>query len=191
MRKRNGAGTIKNELKTTKDITMKKQLYILKVALSHSKRVWRKIAILSDQTLDNLHETIFVAFDRYDPHMYSFYLTKKGNRSRTRFAEAPEYTHPYNFEESETNFGFGFSRKKMYDASKTKISDLKLKEKSKFEYLFDFGDEWLHEVTIEKIEDEFKKAKYPQILKKNGESPPQYPDYDEDEEEYDDEEYYE
>ena len=58
------------------------------------KKVWRRIEILGHQSLDQLHETIFTAFDRYDQHMYSFYLTKQGSKSRKRFSEAPEFTHP-------------------------------------------------------------------------------------------------
>jgi len=151
------------------------QLFILKVALSHAKRTWRRIEILGDQSLDQLHETIFDAFDRYDPHLYSFYMTKPGSKSRRRFNEAPEYTHPSSIEDD-----FGWGGKKLNDATQTKISDLKLKAKTKFEYLFDFGDNWLHEITIEKILDIFPEKNYPIITVSNGESPQQYPEYDDD-----------
>jgi len=154
------------------------QLYVFKVSLSHNKKIWRRIEILGNQSLDQLHESIFYAFDRYDPHMYSFYLTKSGSKSRKRFSEAPEFTHPFMLEED-----FGLPHKQIQDASKTKISDLTLKEKTKLEYLFDFGDEWLHEITLEKISDIFPKKKYPLVTKSTGQSPPQYPDFD-DEEEY-------
>ena len=78
---------------------------------------------------------------------------------------------------------FQLSNKQVQDASKVKISDLTLQEKTKIEYLFDFGDEWLHEITLEKILDIFPKKRYPLVTKKAGQSPPQYPDYD-DEEDY-------
>ena len=158
---------------------IKEQLYILKVALSHAKRIWRRIEIPGNQSLDQLHETIFDAFDRHDPHMYSFYLTKPGSKARDRFANAPEYTHPYAVEE---NSSWGY--KKLHDAAETRISDLNLKVKEKFEYLFDFGDDWLHEITVEKVLDIFPKGNYPKITEKKGESPPQYQEYDEEEEEY-------
>jgi hypothetical protein len=154
----------------------KNQLYVFKVSLSYDKRIWRRIEILGHQSLDQLHEAIFYAFDRYDPHMYSFYLTKPGSKSRKRFLESPEFTHPFVIEES-----YGFTEKQIQDASKTKIGELGLKEKSKFEYLFDFGDEWLHEVTLEKILDVFPKKEYPIVTKKAGESPEQYPDADSEE----------
>jgi len=160
-----------------------KKLYILKVALSYDKKIWRKIEILSHQSLDQLHEIIFAAFDRFDHHMYSFYITKPGSKSRNRFSHAPEYTHPYMLE---TKDGFGV--KELYDAAKTKLADLRLKEKSKIEYLFDFGDEWLHEITVEKILDIFPDKDYPNITTRKGESPPQYSsDEDDWEDDYEDE----
>jgi hypothetical protein len=46
--------------------------YCLKINLKGEKRIWRLIAMRGDQTLDDLHEAIFLAFDRFDPHLYSF-----------------------------------------------------------------------------------------------------------------------
>ncbi len=149
------------------------KLYLLKVALSDAKGTWRRIEILSHQSLDQLHEAIFTAFDRFEPHLYSFYLTNPGNKSRGRFSQAPEYTSPYAIESDDF-----FGTKKLYDAAKTKISELQLKPKSKFEYLFDFGDEWLHEVVVEKILDLYPDTDYPRITVKNGESPSQYLDHE-------------
>lgn len=158
-----------------------KQLYVLKVALLHDKRTWRRIEIIGSQSLDTLHEIIFEAFDRYDPHLYSFFMTKPGSKSRSRFAQAKEYTHP-----SAVDDGMAGFLGTVGDASKTALSDLGLKVKDKFEYLFDFGDNWLHEVTVEKIVDIFPEHDYPIITKKKGESPPQYAEY---EEEIDDEQW--
>jgi hypothetical protein len=158
-----------------------KQLYVLKVALSHDKSTWRRIEILGSQSLDTLHEIIFEAFDRYEPHMYSFFMTKAGSKSRSRFAQAKEYTHPFAVEA-----GMAGDLKAIGDASKTALSDLGLKVKGKFEYLFDFGEDWLHEVTVEKIVDIFPDHDYPIITKKKGESPSQYEDYEEEEEDDDD-----
>ena len=51
-------------------------IYTFKVKLKFAKRIWRRIDIRSDQTLKNLHDIIFTAFDRYDEHLYTFYDTK-------------------------------------------------------------------------------------------------------------------
>lgn len=151
-------------------------VFIFKVKLSHSKRVWRTIAIKEDQTLDDLHEAIFEAFDRYEEHLYSFYMTD-GSKRQDRFRNSIEYTHPMAIESDNSLFGF---RKPPRNAETSKIRDLDLSIKDRFEYLFDFGDEWLHEIVLEKIEESKPKTEYPKILKVNGKSPDQYPDYDED-----------
>ena len=51
--------------------------FIFKVGLSGRKSIWRKIAIKANQTLDDLHEIIYEAFDRDDEHLYSFFLPPK------------------------------------------------------------------------------------------------------------------
>lgn len=160
------------------------KLYILQVALLDNKKIWRRIEIRGSQSLEVLHEEIFEAFDRYDPHLYSFYLTPPGSTAMNRFALAEEYTHAAMLKD-----GFAPSDKKLHDAAKTSIADLQLEQGEVFEYLFDFGDEWLHVITVEKILDVFPKKKYPLVTEKKGESPPQYPDRDDQEDlyEFDDE----
>jgi len=59
---------------------MAKPVYVLKVALCGSKGIWRRIAMLPAQTLDDLHEAIFTAFDRYDEHLYSFFFPTSQSR---------------------------------------------------------------------------------------------------------------
>lgn len=151
------------------------QTYIFKVALTGNKRIYRNIEILENQTLNVLHECIFDAFDRYDEHLYSFFLPQKATKSIRVIYDSPEYTHPMNIDE---DFGF----KKRYNAAKTKINKLDLKEKQKLYYLFDFGDDWWHELTVLKIQSFNGSIDYPSITKKVGESPEQYPDYEDYEE---------
>ena len=42
-------------------------------------------------------------------------------------------------------------------------------------YLFDYGDEWEHDITVKKIMPADTKEKYPKVLKIKGELPEQYP----------------
>jgi hypothetical protein len=156
--------------------TEKHPVVILKVALAGRKNIWRRIALREEDTLEDLHDIIFDAFDRYDEHLYSFYFPKtppKGN-SLAWIRDAKEYTHSSACEEGP----FGSHAE---DAAKTEIDSLGLKKDQKFYYLFDFGDEWWHEITVEATDAPAEKGKYPRILEKKGKSPPQYPD---DEEEY-------
>ncbi len=156
------------------------EVYSIKVSLFYDKRTYRTIEIIENQSLADLHESIFYAYDRDDEHLYSFFLTGIAMKSTRRIYDFPEITHPGNLED------FGFSRGEKHNAQKTKIRDLNLCEKDKFYYLFDFGDDWWHELTVMKIEEAsgLKDVKgYPRIIKSVGASPEQYPDYDEDDDE--------
>jgi len=66
------------------------------------------------------------------------------------------------------------------DAGDTTISALGLMTGRTLKYLFDFGDEWWHDVTVEQTDGELGPAKYPQVIEKHGASPPQYPEPEED-----------
>ena len=68
------------------------------------------------------------------------------------------------------------------DSDEITIGELSLKQKQKFYYLFDWGDEWWHELTFEG-EIEFDGERLPAIMAKKGDSPPQYPDWDEEDDE--------
>ncbi len=152
-------------------------VYLFKVALMHNKRIYRNIEMFENQTLADLHEAIFDAFDRYEEHLYSFFLTRKATKSTGTIYDSPEYTHPMAIQQDP---GIGF--KKQYNAEKSSVNKLGLKEKDKVYYLFDFGDDWWHEVTLLKITEALDSNEYPNIVKIVGESPPQYSDYEEDEE---------
>jgi hypothetical protein len=142
--------------------------YVLKVALKDSKRIWRTIAVRGDQALDDLHEAIFAAFNRSDPHLYSFYFPsaprgRKGVPTR-------EYTSAFVLEDAGPIEG-----REKHDAAKTRMDELHLKVGERFEYLFDYGDYWLHEVSVVEIRPADMRAQRPLVLEKKGASPPQYP----------------
>ncbi len=151
-------------------------VFILKVVLAGSKKIWRKIAIREGQTLHNLHDMIFHAFDRYDEHMYSFffpYSIQKKLNVRKIHQSSEEYTHPYVCEDP------GPFSSEGKDASKTKIESLNLIEEQLFFYVFDFGDEWWHEITVEKTNGKADDGKYPRVTVRKGGSPEQYDHPDE------------
>ena len=149
-------------------------VYVVNVALSGDKRIWRRIAIRSDQTLHDLYKTIYKAFDRYDQHLYSFYVARPGQTigcGWRKLREAAEYTHPYNAAEPNPLTG-----RRLPNAAKKPIGALKLKAGQVFVYLFDFGDEWWHEITVEQIDDHPAVGRSARIVEKHGDSPPQYSD---------------
>jgi hypothetical protein len=148
--------------------------YVFKVNLKGSRRISRTIALRGDQTLDDLHEAIFAAFDRFDPHLYSFYFPKAPSRRVTSGPNPKEYTAPQMFDDPDP-----FDDDVRFDAAETRLDALRLKPGQKFEYLFDFGDSWWHEGTVESVNPCVPRVRYPQLREKRGASPAQYEEIDE------------
>ena len=86
---------------------------------------------------------------------------------RTIKNSSAEYTHPYNMEES-----FNF-RKELYNAAEAPIDSLGLTIGQKLHYLFDFGEEWWHEITVEKSDKTLMQGSLPKVIEKHGDSPSQ------------------
>lgn len=126
----------------------------------------RTIQIRGEQTLEDLHEAIFKAFDRFDEHLYEF-LLGVGPDDRSAV-----YSLPADFEFP------GMEDEMAGDVRTTTIDSLGLEVGRAFGYRFDFGDDWLHQIDVTAIEDYSGKGKYPKITKKVEKSPPQYPDED-------------
>lgn len=145
-------------------------IHVYKVALKYRKSIWRRIEISSTQTLDDLHEAIFDAFDRDDEHLYAFYLTKPGDHGRKALLDAKQFVHPDALD------GFDDEAR---DASEVQLREMRLRPGRKFEYEFDFGDSWRHDVTFEGEQPADPKVTYPRVVESKGKSPPQYPDFDE------------
>jgi hypothetical protein len=62
------------------------------------------------------------------------------------------------------------------------LDELNLKPKQEFLYLFDYGDDWRFKVRVHAIDENADPdAKYPRLVESMGEAPPQYPDWDGDE----------
>lgn len=128
----------------------------------------RTIEIRGDQTLEELHNAIFKAFNRFDNHLYEFQIGGKGpNDPKAR---------RYSFSSTDDEVIRG---KLAGDVRETIMDDLKLKKDKSFGYWFDFGDDWWHQINVLAIEVKTPKGKYPKIIKKIGKSPPQYMDVDE------------
>lgn len=142
-------------------------LYVISVYLTSgpvskkvsSRQISRVIEIRGDQTLEQLHRAIFQAYDRWDEHLYEFQFGK-----RPFDPEGPNYGAP----------DFASTRNTVRDASTTKLDDLGLKPERVFGYWFDFGDDWYHQVQVERIEQAIPTVRYPRVVKRVGKSPPQY-----------------
>jgi hypothetical protein len=127
--------------------------------------IFRTIEVRGDQTLEELHNAIFKAFNRFDDHLYEFQIGGKGpNDPKAR---------RYSFSSTDDEVMGG---KLAGDVRETVVDGLKLKKDDVFGYWFDFGDDWWHQVNVIEIEQKMPKGKYPKITNRVGQSPPQYTD---------------
>jgi len=124
----------------------------------------RTIQIRGDQTLDDLHQAIFEAYDRFDEHLYEFQFGKGPMDPK-----GPRYVAPDGFE-----IEVGEGEKPSGRTDHTTIESLGLRKGRAFGYWFDFGDDWWHQIDVEAIEDAVPQGKYPKVINRVGESPPQY-----------------
>jgi hypothetical protein len=129
--------------------------HIFKVSLGN---VWCRIAILTDLTLDALASAILAAVKFDDDHLYAFsYKSRSGALDRIH--------HSYMEEGPWT--------------SEVLVGDLPLRVEQTMTFLFDFGDKWEFEVTLEQVDPDMTVEK-PVLLEMHGEPPEQYPRWDED-----------
>lgn len=167
-RTRTGAWTQKDDRLFTLDVLLLDGP-MTKAFCKANRKVSRTIELRGDDTLDLLHEAIFTAFDRDDPHMYEFQIGGKEPMDHA----ARRYVLPIAMDD---DLGFTIIAGSV---ETTPIGSVDLKEKDTFFYWFDFGDDWWHRITVTSIADKAPKGKYPKIIARRGVSPPQYVDWDE------------
>ncbi len=136
--------------------------------------VSRTIQIRGDQTLKEFHYAIFDAFGREEEHMYEFQIGGKGPMD----PKARRYVLPGSSVPSISR-----GQRPGGVVTRTTIGSIGLKEGDIFCYWFDFGDDWWHQINVKAIEDKAPAGKYPKVIKRVGKNPPQYVDWDEEEDE--------
>jgi hypothetical protein len=137
--------------------------YILKVyPPGHSREIYRTIQISGRDTLDELCNTVITSFDFIDEHLYEFCMDNR-MYSEDSYQSDPEFDEP---------------------STDIALDKLHLEKGQNFSLHYDFGDDWMFTIHVQKIE-EVKQRKAPAVLKEKG-SIEQYP-YCED---WDDDEYY-
>ena len=131
--------------------------------------VSRTIRIRGDQTLEDLHHAIFDAFGRREEHTYEYQFGKGPMDPKAKRYVLP---NALEIQRAQPNPPVG-------RVDETTIESLGLKVGDRFGYWFDFGDDWWHQINVEAIDDKVPRGKFPKVTKREGKSPPQYPDEDE------------
>ena len=128
--------------------------------------VRRKLRIGGDRTLHELHGLIQRAFDRAEDEPYEFMFGAPYEADSQRFAGGLVMAAEGEDEE-------------MWETKLITLEELQLKDGQSFGYLFDFGEEWIHRITVSRSSEEPAYLIHPRVVDRVGTSPPQYPDIDE------------
>jgi hypothetical protein len=114
--------------------------------------VWRRVIVPDSFTFHDLHMVIQAVFPWDNNHLYMF--NPKGYGSHPTVSLPAE-----GWDETEMN------------AKKTPLSKLLFAEKQSFAYIYDFGDDWIHNIVLEKIISDI--IMYPKCLAGKGTCPPE------------------
>lgn len=123
-----------------------KNIYQFKIVLENTKpTIYRRIQVPGNYTFWDLHVAIQSAMGWTDCHLHQFETMelKPGNIKYIGIPDEEEYM--------EVAAGW-----------EEKISDwFSLDSRKAMRYVYDFGDNWSHKITLEKILPEEEKTKYP------------------------------
>lgn len=138
---------------------MSNQPISIVISVSLGTGCYRHIRISGHATLEDLSEAILDAFEFYNDHMHEFFMDNRAWSNVDSYVMRTEYPE-----------------KKRYTCDYT-LLEAGLYPRRKFIYLFDFGDCWRFDCRVLKVLDE--PTADPQVVRSKGESPEQYPDFDE------------
>jgi hypothetical protein len=129
------------------------KIYQLKITLSYIKPpVWRRVLVPGDTTLEELHHILLtiMGWDGYHLHEFSISGTSYGSREQDTWGEL-------DFE----------------DEADFTLAQVLPAEKLKGSYTYDFGDDWRHEILVEKILPRDETMRYPLCVTGKRACPPE------------------
>lgn len=153
--------------------------YRLKISLVEPhypiNELHRIVEVSGNIRFDELHQEIFRLFERHDEHLWQFFISRgKMDSFNKLFNDCHE--HVLLNGSWQLDDDLFVSENKIYPISIT-LDELNLAEKEYIYYWFDFGDDWLHRIRIEKITQSDDADGYHfAVIKAVGEMPPQYAD---------------
>jgi hypothetical protein len=119
--------------------------------------VWRRILIADSVTFEHFHQVIQTAFGWEDYHLFEF--SAKGFGSSEVIGTIDE------------EFDDLFEGTTKLDASQTKLSEIFESAGQKYTYIYDFGDDWAHQIMLEDILSDTLLR--PELLAGKGACPPE------------------
>lgn len=107
--------------------------------------VWRKVSVPTNFTFLRFHDVIQTAFGWENYHLFEFKDKEWQSNIRIAVPVEDDFYDPDFFADTK-------------DSSKIKLSDIFKDKFSKLLYVYDFGDNWVHEITLESISEDKQKT---------------------------------
>ena len=127
------------------------RVYQIKVTLRDLEPpIWRRVLVRSDMTLKGLHNVLQVVMDWEGYHMHEFAIGK-------RRIGVPDKENFYEVE----------------NEGRIKLYQIVSRPRCKFYYIYDLGDNWEHELLVEKILPVDEGAFYPICIAGERAAPPE------------------
>lgn len=128
-------------------------IYQIKIQLSTvSPTVWRRLMVPNDLFLHDLHKVIQTSMGWENAHLHQF---KKNERIFGIADDEPELSDRF------------------MDYTSIRLMDILKKTGDSMQYIYDFGDYWQHEITLEDIQAPDKSSYYPVCLSGERNCPPE------------------
>jgi tetratricopeptide (TPR) repeat protein len=129
-------------------------VYQLRIELAGIRPpIWRRVLVPASFTLEQLHSVIQMVFEWHDAHMHDFRV--RGTR----------YSRVADLE------GVGFSG--ICDEASASLESIVVSCGGEFTYTYDFGDMWVHRITVEKGLKRSPGQRYPTCLAGRRAGPPE------------------
>ena len=127
-----------------------KRIFQIKVTLRDTRPpIWRRLLVRDTVPLGQFHDLLQVVMGWTDSHAH-------------QFMKGAEYYGPKELEMPEVR-----------DESRVRLKEVLQKPKDRLLYEYDFGDGWLHDVVLERVDESEPKGKYPWVLAGKRACPPE------------------
>ena len=120
----------------------------IRIELKHTHpKIWRRIDVPLSFSLLSLHSVIQAAFGWEGGHLFAFRIAGR------------DYSIPPHRQFGEDMFGWDDE-----DAAECMLHTLVERGVKRFQYTYDFGDDWIHLLTILRVLDANPKTEYPALV---------------------------
>jgi hypothetical protein len=136
-------------------------IYQLKISIADSKpAIWRRVQVSASTTLAEIHEIIQMVMGWEEAHLHEFSVPPPGQtnlKTRRSHADAVRYgpfTDPL-------GQPFEWFNEEQGDEATITLAEVAPALKSHFLYTYDMGDNWEHDIVVEKILPSDPEGAYP------------------------------